>query len=739
MRSSFTVSQPVKASGSLQNEGNPPRTTLHLPVEGMVSPRSEPAVEASLNKLPHVRASASYAGKCVKVEFDRRHCAIADIVERLDALGLRVLTREEADRRKPSSGEGNSRLRVMLRRWASVAIANPKLLLAGAGGACLLAAWLVHLGGGPQAVRIALAVACYVLCGWHTARNTLQTLRLFHFDIDVLMFVAAIGAAVIGRWEEGGMLLLLFAIGNAGEEMALDRARQAIHALAKLAPETATRRDAAGKDHLVPVADLAIGDRVVVRPFDRVPADGVVVEGVSSIDQAPITGESVPVDKLIGSAVFAGTINGEGLLVVSVSRLADESTLAKVVRLVGEAQASKGPTQLFTARIERFYVPLVLLATVLIVVLPPVLASGSWSTWFYRAMAFLTAASPCALAIGTPATVLSGIARAARIGVLIKGGAHLENLGRVRAVALDKTGTLTRGRPTVTEVLAYPSAGRSPDEVLAVAAAVERASSHPLARAIVDEATARKLAVPPAGAVEQVVARGMSADVDGHAIRVGKPAWVTDRSPESWDAMARQGRSLVAVAVDGRPAGVIALADGLRPSAVDAVRRLRAVGVARVIMLTGDHAAVADAIGNLVGVDEVHAALLPEDKSRLITELQSRYGPIAMIGDGVNDAPAMALATVGVAMGGAGTDVALEAADVALMGDDLLRLPDAIALSRASRRIITQNLVIAMGVIGVVAPMAALGFTPLGLAVLLHEGSTVVVVLNALRLLRWKP
>jgi Cd2+/Zn2+-exporting ATPase len=761
---------------------------LLLPVEGMVSPRSEPAIEASLGKLPAVSASASYAGKTVRVSFDRRHCAIADIVDRLDAMGLRVLTKDQAAARAQADRHpvvgASSRLSHLLNEYS-------RLLLAAIGGLLLLGGWLTNLAGGPGNLRLAMLIGCFVVCGWHAAINAIKSLRLGQFDVDVLMLVAAVGAAAIGRWEEGGMLLLLFAIGTAGEEMAMDKARRAIHALAKLAPETATVRDSAGNDRTVRVEDLQVGDRVVIRPFDRVPADGAVVEGISAVDQSPITGESVPVDKTVGAHVFAGTINGEGLLLATVGKTAGESTLARVVRMVSEAQSSKSPTQQFTAKIERFYVPGVLVATLGVIFIPPLLMGGVWAVWFYRAMAFLTAASPCALAIGTPAAVLAGIARAARLGVLIKGGAHLENLGRVAAVALDKTGTLTRGRPAVTEVLTI-SDRFTADELLTLAAAIERTSSHPLAKAISDEAAARRLPEYSATDVEQIPAQGLRGRVGGRSIRVGRVNWIAEHAGEmrshndgdatlnahgplpvgpthgsaptsrsspstsgsvrpptanipptnlldSAIALRAQGKSLVAVSVDDVPIGLIALADQPREGAASAVAALRRAGVRHVVMLTGDNAAVATMVAGSVGVTDVRADLLPEDKSTAVADLQKQYGSLAMVGDGVNDAPAMALATVGIAMGGAGTDVALEAADVALMGDDLAKLPEAIALSRFSRRVIAQNLVIALGTIAVVGPAAALGFVPLGLAVVLHEGSTVVVVLNALRLLAWKP
>jgi Cd2+/Zn2+-exporting ATPase len=608
--------------------------------------------------------------------------------------------------------------------------------MAGVGGVLLLAAYLAHRSGGEELnwLRLALIVPSYILTGWYTARDTFKTLGNRQFDIDVLMFAAAIGAAALGHWEEGGLLLLLFALGGAGEELAMDRARRAIQALAKLAPETATVRAADGAETPVRVDDLKLDDQVIVRPFDRMPADGSVVSGTSSVDQSPITGESVPVDKSPGAVVFAGTINGEGLLVVSVTKLASESTLARIVRMVSEAQTTKSTTQVFTDRVERVYVPIVLIATAVLIVVPPLLAGG-WSTWFLRAMAFLTAASPCALAIGTPATVLSGIARAARAGVLIKGGVHLENLGRVSAIAFDKTGTLTRGKPQLAEIVSLN--GKPPDELLALAAAVERGSTHPLAQAIVAEADARGLSAVQASNVEQIAGHGVVGHVDGMRVSVGKPADVVVTAHA--DRLSEAGLTNVGVTVNDVPAALIGLVDRARPNVAATLARLKELGIQHTVMLTGDREEVARCVAKEVGIDECRADLLPQDKVTVLQELKRQYGYVAMVGDGVNDAPAMASATVGIAMGGAGTDVALETADIALMADDLTKLPDAIALSRFSRRIIAQNLTIALGVICVLAPLAAMGVAQLGVAVLFHEGSTVVVVLNAMRLLVYRP
>jgi Cd2+/Zn2+-exporting ATPase len=707
----------------------PDRAQMVLGIDGMVSPRSEQVIETVLSKLPGVVASASFASRSLRIEFDRRQCALPEIARRLDEMGFRL----RPGGAKPQTAEPPRRIERFKEIWREY----HKIILAIIGGAFLLGALIVHKAAGPQWewLRLALIVPAYLLTGWFTSRDTFKTLWNLQFDIDVLMFAAAVGAASLGHYEEGGLLLFLFAIGGAGEELAMDRARQAIAALAKLAPDTATVRSADGTEKLVRVEDLKLGDLVIVRPFDRVPGDGTVIAGASAVDQSPITGESIPAEKAVGSPVFAGTINGEGLLQVSITKLAAESTLAKIVKMVNEAQTTKSPTQVFTDAVERRYVPIVLIATAALIFLPPLFKVGGWEIWFYRAMAFLTAASPCALAIGTPATVLSGIARAARGGVLVKGGVHLENLGRVTAIAFDKTGTLTRGRADVTDVITL--SGKSQEEILTLAAAVEKGSTHPLAKAIVAEAKARECPDLEAANVEQISGKGVAGVVNGARVFVGNhdlPDLQAQRN-----ALAEQGRTTVVMLIDDVPSAIIGLADRPRENAAESLRRLKELGISRTIMLTGDSPQVASAIAKQVGVDDYYAGLLPEDKVAILSRLQTQFGHVAMVGDGVNDAPAMATASVGIAMGGAGTDVAIETADVALMADDLGKLPDAIGLSRFSRRIIKQNLVIALGVISILAPLSALGYAYLGVAVLFHEGSTVVVVLNAMRLLVYRP
>jgi Cd2+/Zn2+-exporting ATPase len=712
-----------------------------LAIDGMVSPQSQQIIESVLNRIPGVMATASYASGLVRLEFDKKRCAVPQVVERLEKLGYRArpgapASGEEAPGRTPARPRVPTITRVL--SWLA---RNPELAMPLIGACFLVAAYVVYRSEGSYGLRTILLTASFLCSARFTGVETIRALWHFKIDIEVLMFVAAGGAIALGHYEEGALLLVLFGLGSAGENMAMDRARRAISALAELAPDTAILRDRDGIEREVRAADLQIGDHVIIRPFERMPVDGTVHSGNSPVDQSPITGESVPVDKSPGDVLLAGTINGDGVLVMSVSHRVQETKLAKIIKLVAEAQTTKSPTQVLTDRVERWYVPAVLVVTALLLTVPPIVAGGAWGDWFYRAMAFLTAASPCALAIGTPAAVLSGIARAARGGVLIKGGVHLENLGRVRVMAFDKTGTLTRGRPQVVAV--DPMEAFSPEELLRLVAGIEQeVSAHPLAAAIVKEAQARKIVVPASHDTRQITGIGVTGRVEGRRVAVGRPQW---NRLAGWPELARKvqdmeeaGNTAVVAMVDDQPAGVIGIADLPRDGARGALARLRSLGIQRTVMLTGDNARVAQAISGQIGVDEFHAGLMPEEKVGKLQELATRYGRTAMVGDGVNDAPALASATVGIAMGGAGTDVALETADVALMSDALEKLPEAIGLSRLSRRIIAQNLCIALGVILVMAPAAAMNWATLGIAVVAHEGSTVLVVLNALRLLVYK-
>lgn len=636
-----------------------------------------------------------------------------------------------------------------------------ELIFAILAGLLLVAGWLTEWRQvGPSWLPTALYVAAYGFGGWFTAKEALENLRDRRFAIDTLTLVAAIGAAALGKWAEGALLLFLFGIGHSLEQYAMGRARRAIEALAELAPDAATvRRD--GATQSIAVGELQLGDVVIVRPNERLPADGVVVVGTSSVNQAPVTGESVPVDKRptddakaalaafdrLGPEfrVFAGTINGSGSIEVMVARRAEQSTMARVVKMVTEAQAQRSPTQQFTERFESIFVPSVLVLVALLLFAGFVI-DEPFSATFYRAMAVLVAASPCALAISVPSAVLSGVARAARGGVLIKGGGALENLGSLTSIAFDKTGTLTEGKPRLTDAVA--AHGATEDELLSVALAVELQSDHPLASAVVAGARERladRIKPVNVADVKSLTGRGVQAQVDGQTVHIGKPVLFSELPdsalPEAVAAANQQlvanGRTTMVVRKGSRFLGVLAVMDTPRPAAAQVMAELRQLGIERLIMISGDNQQVAEAVAKTVGLTEARGDLMPEQKVAAIKELAQEHGKVAMVGDGVNDAPAMANATVGIAMGAAGSEVALETSDVALMADDLAQLPFAVGLSRSSSRIIKQNLWVSLGVVVLLIPATIFGMG-IATAVLFHEGSTLVVVANALRLLAYR-
>jgi Cd2+/Zn2+-exporting ATPase len=636
-----------------------------------------------------------------------------------------------------------------------------ELAFAVAAGILLLLGWLLARKAGIDSkLPVGIFILSYCFGGYFTVKEAVGNLLARRFEIDTLMLVAAIGAACLGKWAEGALLLFLFSLGHSLEHYAMGRARRAIEALADLAPEKANaRRNGAVVE--IPVAELEVGDVVIVRPNERLPADGVVIAGTSSINQAPVTGESVPVEKQPApdptaaiaafdrvppeNRVFAGTINGAGAIDIMVARESDQSTMARVVKMVAEAEAQRSPAQQFTEKVERIFVPSVL-ALVGLLMLAFVVIDEPFAASFYRAMAVLVAASPCALAISVPSAVLSGIARAARGGVLVKGGGPLENLGSLTSIAFDKTGTLTEGKPRLTDVV--PADGATEAELLSVALAVEKSSDHPLASAVVAGATERLgagAAVLNASEVASITGKGIEAKIAGERVLIGKPSLFEQPKsspvpPDVIEANAKlvaSGRTTMMVQLGSRFLGVIGVMDTPRPVARKVMEELRALGIERLIMISGDNQQVADAIAKAVGLTEAQGNLMPEQKVEAIKALQARHGKVAMVGDGVNDAPAMANATVGIAMGAAGSDVALETADVALMSDDLAHLPFAVGLSRMTSRVIKQNLWVSLGVLAVLIPATILGLN-IGTAVVFHEGSTLLVVANALRLLAYQ-
>lgn len=618
--------------------------------------------------------------------------------------------------------------------------------------------WLIETAWAKEPAIVAY-VAAYMFGGFFTVREAFDNLKRGRFEIDTLMIAAAIGAAILGHWSEGALLLALFSLGHALEGYAMGRARKAIEALGKLAPEVAIVHRGAVTEQ-IPVAQLVVGDIVIVKPNERLPADGLVIVGESSIDQSPVTGESVPVDKRPFASpspaaddfakagpetkVFAGTINGPGALEIWVARLAQESTLARVAKLVAEAQSQRSPTQQFTDRLERIFVPAVLIGVSLLMFAWTVI-DEPFAASFYRAMAVLVAASPCALAISVPSAILSGIARAGRGGVLIKGGEPLENLGTLKAIAFDKTGTLTEGKPRLTDVL--PLGAIQEVELLQHAIAVEELSDHPLAAAVVRDGREKLGAVdvPKADGVEGITGKGVKGRVAGREVWIGKPGLFDGSSgaalPDDIRAKAlaleQAGRTVMVVRRDQEFLGILGLMDTPRPEAREVIARLRELGIKRMVMLTGDNQSVGDAIAKEVGLSDAKGGLMPEDKVTAIGDLVKEEGKVAMLGDGVNDAPALAKATVGIAMGAAGSDVALETADVALMADDLTHLPFVVGLSRKTSAIIKQNLWVSLGVVAVLIPSTLFGLQ-IGAAIIFHEGSTLLVVGNALRLLAYR-
>lgn len=570
------------------------------------------------------------------------------------------------------------------------------------------------------------------------------------FSIEMLMSVAAIGALIIGEPEEAAAVVFLFSVGELLESVAADRARAGIRALASLVPKTAILLDAQGGQRDVPAASLQVNDLVLVRPGDKVSADGVIVQGNSSLDDSPITGESIPVAKTVGDDVFAGSINMEGALQVRVEKTAADNTIARIIELVEQAQASKAPTARFIEKFSRYYTPAVMAIAALVIIVPPLAMGGEWATWVYRGLALLLIACPCALVLSTPAAIASGLAVGARRGLLIKGGSALEIIGRVNTVAFDKTGTLTEGKPRVTDVVAFTQEqiikdridSQGEDAILALFASVESASSHPLAKAIIDHAKTANIVIPVASKAYATAGKAVHATVAERALAIGSPVYaahetsITSKQNAQIEALQNEGKT-VSVLFDEQSRevlGLVALRDELRDDAQEGVAQLKAMGV-RSVMLTGDNRLTAQALASHLDI-EWKAELLPEDKLRLLNEMKDKT-KIAMIGDGINDAPALATADVGIAMGG-GTDVAIETADVALLKSRVTDVAHLIALSRATLSNIHQNVIFALGLKGIFLITTVLGITGLWIAVLADTGATVLVTLNALRLLRFK-
>jgi len=703
-----------------------------LPIQGMDCMDCARTIERGVSRLDGVHeASISYAAARLSVTFAPGRTNVEQISRQVAELGYRVQPVGGATQ-EDEPGGFSGRLRKHRGNVQTAAAA----VLAIAGGA-------VSLTSSPNWTSMALYAAATLLAGVPLARKGWATLRLTRrLDINILMTIAVIGAWAIGEALEAATVAVLFAVGEALEGFSADRARRSIRSLMSLAPAEAVVRRPDG-ERTIPTAQVVAGDTVIIRPGERLPVDGVILSGNSSINEAPVTGESIPVDKGQGAAVFAGSVNGAGVLDIEATRPASDSTIARIIRMVEEAQDQRAPTQRFIDSFAAYYTPAVVVIALLLAVGPPLALGSDWSTWIYRALVMLVVACPCALVISTPVSIVSAIASAARNGVLIKGGAHLEAAGSLRALALDKTGTLTIGQPRVASVVSLN--GMADDDILRMAAAVERYSEHPLGEAIVRAAEERGLTSPngsePVSDARAHVGRGIEARMNGQAIRIGTRALIFDGEPDP--AVERElltleqaGQTSVLLAVDGEVVAIIGLADQMRPEAARALAAIKRAGIRETVMLTGDRRIVAETIARSVGVDSVEAELLPDHKVDAIERLLARHGSVGMVGDGVNDAPALARATVGIAMGAAGSDTALETADIALMSDDLTKVADTILLSRRAKRIIAQNVVLSLGLKLVFIGLAIAGYATLWQAVVADVGASLIVTANGLRLLR---
>lgn len=614
---------------------------------------------------------------------------------------------------------------------------KPRTLATIASGAFLLAAIVLDWAGVSENIIVPLYLVAMVTGGYHVAKSGLYGLKSLTLDTNFLMTIAAVGAVAIREWSEGATVVFLFSLGNALQAYTLDKTRESIRALMELAPrEALVRRN--GQELRLPVEEITVGDVIIVKPGERIAMDGNVVSGVSTVNQAPITGESMPVEKQAGDLVYAGTVNEQGALEIVVTKLAADSTLAKIMHMVEEAQAEKAPMQQFVDVFAKYYTPVVILAALGLMFIPSLVFGQPFDIWFYRALVLLVISCPCALVISTPVSIVSAIGNASRRGVLIKGGAHLEQMGRIQAVAFDKTGTLTVGKPMVTDMV--PLNGIAKEELLLLAAAVEKWSEHPLAQAIV--AKAGKASLKPATKFKALLGRGAQADIDGQTVYVGNRRLFEEvgHALAGYEGqltqLEQQGKTVMLVGTEQKLMGAIAVADTLRENSTEALTALRAAGVRNMAMLTGDNKRVAAAIAEKLNIDSFYSELLPEDKVSALKQLTRKYGSVAMVGDGVNDAPALATANVGIAMGVAGSDTALETADIALMSDDLSKLAYVMKLSRKTVAVIKQNITFSLVVKLLFVVGTFFGFVNLWLAVLADTGASLLVTLNGMRLAR---
>ncbi|MFP7287901.1 heavy metal translocating P-type ATPase [Shouchella clausii] len=590
---------------------------------------------------------------------------------------------------------------------------------------------------------VGLFLTAILVGGFPLLKTGIRNVARLEFDMKTLMTLAVIGGAIIGEWGEVAVVVILFAISEALERFSMDRARKSIQSLMDIAPnEALIKRN--GQEFTVHVGDIVVGDIMIVKPGQKIAMDGIVVHGHSSVNQAAITGESVPVEKAVDDEVFAGTLNEEGLLEIKVTKLVEDTTISKIIHLVEEAQGERAPAQAFVDKFAKYYTPIIMVVAALVAIIPPLFTGGNWSTWVYQGLAVLVVGCPCALVISTPISIVSAIGNAAKKGVLVKGGVYLEEMASLKAIAFDKTGTLTKGIPVVTDfALLNPQLDQR--QLFAIVAALENRSQHPLASAIVAKAEDEQLPYHDY-MVENVTAltgKGITGTVNGKTYYVGSPKLFQERLPtrditpfaQNIKSLQQQGKTAMLVGTETELLAIVAVADEVRPSSKEVIRKLHEAGIAKTVMLTGDNKQTAHAIGQAVGVADIQAELMPEDKLRFIKQWQENHGHVAMVGDGVNDAPALAAATVGIAMGGAGTDTALETADIALMGDDLKKLPFTVKLSRKTLNIIKANIAFAIAIKLAALLLVVPGWLTLWIAILSDMGATLLVALNSMRLI----
>ncbi|ODA29154.1 cadmium-translocating P-type ATPase [Planctopirus hydrillae] len=676
------------------------------------------------------RLSFDVLSRRMTVDISGTTVASSAVMEAVAQTGMRAEVWSEGDDRVDSSA------------W------NRGLVWTGLSGGFLLVALLIQAAvawrlvwGLPFEVIEWTVLAASILCGlWLVAPKAIRAARSLRPDMNLLMTVAVIGAVIIGEYVEAASVAFLFALAESLEAWSIRRAHRAITALLDLSPPTARLIKSDGNEDVRPIADVPVRSHIIVKPGERIPLDGTVVAGTSHVNQAPITGESLPVGKQVGDAVFAGTVNGNGALEVETTKAADDTTVAHIVRLVEEAQTRRSPSEQWVERFARYYTPTVMAAALVVFLVPPLVLGQVWNDWLYRSLVLLVIACPCALVISTPVSIVAALAAAARQGVLIKGGVYVEAPSRLQAVALDKTGTLTEGRPSVRAVI--PLDGHTETELLERVAALEARSEHPLAQAILAHARSASVSIRPAEEYQEIPGKGASGRWNGEMYWLGSVRLLQERGQQTPEVqqqiahLADQGQTVVVVGNQRHICGLLALADTVRPTAKAAISELKAAGVRHVIMLTGDTATTAEAIGREVGVDEIRAELLPAEKVQVVEKLVQEYKSVAMVGDGVNDAPALATASLGVAMGVAGSDAAIETADIALMSNDLSKLPWVVRLSRRTLRIIKQNIWFSLLVKAAFVVLTFVGYSTLWGAIAADTGASLLVIFNGLRLLR---